>query len=165
MESYFATLARLKGTATPTVTGGKETNPLWKSNVSNADFAEALKQSLSANTILASDAARFKLSASLIELKQPFIGASMTVTSKVKYVLTDATDNSVIWAKEITTPYTAKFSDAFVGYKRLQLANEGAIRENIKQLVDDLVTEAKANPKLQPVVKPVSTLLPLNSAG
>jgi hypothetical protein len=154
-----------KSTATPTVTGGKETSPLWKSNVSSADFAEALKQSLSANTILASENARYKLAASLIELKQPLIGMSMTVISRVKYVLMDAADDSVIWDKEITAPYTAKMSDAFVGSKRLQLANEGAIRENIKQLVDSLVVEAKINAKLQPAVKPVSTLIPAKTFG
>jgi hypothetical protein len=147
-----------KSTEKPVVTGGKKTNPLWASNVSNEDFAAALEQTLSANVMLASANARFKLSAQLVELKQPFAGFNMTVTAKVKYTLTSAADGKTVWEKEITTPYTAKMGDAFVGVKRLQLANEGAIRENIKQFVDQLVADSKTNPELQPAAKPVAML-------
>ncbi len=153
------TSAIYKSTATPTVKGGKETSPLWKSNVSNADFAEALRQSLLANTILTTDKARFNLSAELVELKQPIVGFSMTVTSRVKYVLTNVDTSAVVWEKEIVTPYTAKMSDAFVGVKRLQLANEGAIRSNIQQFIDAFVQEAKTNAAMQLVTKPVAMLL------
>jgi hypothetical protein len=36
------------------------------------------------------------------------------------------------------TTYTAKFSDAFIALERLKLANEGAGRENITELIDRL---------------------------
>lgn len=141
--------------AQPTVIGGKDTNPLWVSNVSNADFAEALRQSLSANTMLATDTARFKLSAQLVELKQPFMGIDMTVTAKVQYTLTDAASGKTVWSKEIVTPYTAKMSDAFMGVKRLQLANEGAIKTNIEQLIAELIKESKTNAELGAVASVV----------
>ena len=131
----------------PTVTGGKDTNPLWVSNVSNADFAEALRQTLSANTMLATDKGRFNLAAQLVSLKQPMVGLSMTVTADVKYTLTDAT-GKVIWQKELTTPYTAKFSDAFLGVERLKLANEGAIKTNIEQMIAALIADSKTSPDL-----------------
>ncbi len=133
--------------AAPTVTGGKATNPMWVSNVSNENFAEALRQTLAANTMLATDNARFNLSAQLVQLKQPMMGFDMTVTATVKYTLTSTAGN-VIWTKDIVTPYTAKMSDAFMGVKRLQLANEGAIKANIQQLVTDLLSESKSNTQM-----------------
>jgi hypothetical protein len=39
----------------------------------------------------------------------------------------------------VLTPYTANFSDAFVGMGRLRLANEGAMRENIREIISRLV--------------------------
>ncbi|WAC48583.1 hypothetical protein OVA03_01205 [Asticcacaulis sp. SL142] len=143
--------------AQATVIGGKDTNPLWVSNVSNADFAEALRQSLSANTMLATDTARFNLSAQLVELKQPFMGIDMTVTAKVQYTLTDAASGKTVWSKEIVTPYTAKMSDALMGVKRLQLANEGAIKTNIEQLIAELIKESKTNAELGAVASAVNT--------
>lgn len=132
----------------PTVTGGKETNPLWTSKVSNEDFAEALRQTLAAHTMLATENGRFSLAAQLVQLKQPMMGLDMTVTATVKYTLTDAASGKVVWSQEIVTPYTAKMSDAFVGVKRLQLANEGAIKANIQKLVEALIAESKTNPDL-----------------
>ena len=132
----------------PTVTGGKDTNPLWVSNVSNADFAEALRQTLAADTILATDKGRFNLAAQLVSLKQPMVGLDMTVTADVKYTLTDVASGKVVWQKELTTPYTAKFSDAFLGVERLKLANEGAIKTNIEQMIAALIADSKTSPDL-----------------
>ncbi len=136
--------------AAPTVTGGKDTNPLWISNVSNADFMEALRQSLAANTMLATENARFNLAAELVQLKQPMMGFDMTVTAHVKYTLTNIATGKVVWSQDITTPYTAKMSDAFLGVKRLQLANEGAIKANIEAMVQALIAESKTNTALAP---------------
>jgi hypothetical protein len=36
------------------------------------------------------------------------------------------------------TTYTAQFSDAFLALERLKLANEGAGRENITEIIDRL---------------------------
>ncbi len=142
--------------AAPTVTGGKDTNPMWVSNVSNADFAEALRQTLAANTMLSTDKARFNLAAQLIQLKQPMMGFDMTVTAHVKYTLTDVTTGKVVWEKEITTPHTATMSDAMLGVKRLQLANEGAIKANIEQLVTELIAESKTNAAMAPLASVIS---------
>ncbi len=132
----------------PTVTGGKDTNPLWVSNVSNGDFAEALRQTLAADTILATDKGRFNLAAQLVSLKQPMMGFDMTVTADVKYTLTDVATGKVVWQKELTTPYTAKLSDAFLGVERLKLANEGAIKANISQMIAALIADSKTSPDL-----------------
>ena len=130
------------------VSGGQKTNPMWTSEVSNEAFLEALKQSLSAHLLLGNDTARYKLTAELLEVKQPMFGFDMKVTAKVKYTLAPAAGGAPILEKIIETPYTAAMSDAFVAVKRLQLANEGAIRTNIQALIDTLIAEAKANPAL-----------------
>jgi hypothetical protein len=97
--------------------------------------------------MLATGNARFNLAAQLVQLKQPMMGFDMTVTATVKYTLTDMAGNTV-WTKDIVTPYTARMSDAFMGVKRLQLANEGAIKANITQLVTDLIAESKRNAQM-----------------
>jgi len=121
------------------VEGGKETSPLWKSNVANEDFAEALRQSLTAHTMLAFGDAQYSVTANLVELKQPFMGFDFTVTSRVNYVVTETASRSVVLEQEITADYTAKMSDAFVGVERLRLANEGSIKDNIRQFIKALI--------------------------
>ena len=62
----------------------------------------------------------------------------MTVTATVNYILTDTLSGQVIYERDIAIPYTAEFSEAFLGMERLRKANEGAARVNIKEFVDDL---------------------------
>ena len=128
------------------VKGGKETNPLWTSEVSNADFAEALRQSLAAHAMLAAADGRYVLAAELQKLKQPFAGFDMTVTATVRYTLTDSATGAVLIDEVVETPYTAKMGDAFVGVKRLQLANEGSIKANISKIIDLMVAKIGAAP-------------------
>ena len=44
----------------------------------------------------------------------------------------------MVWTEQVVTPFTATMGDAFVGSTRLKLANEGAVRKNIAQLVAKL---------------------------
>lgn len=121
------------------VGGGKQTNPLWASKVSSEDFAEALRQSFSAHALLAVDGGQYRLDAELLKLKQPFIGASMKVTSRVAYTLTDVSSGEIVLAETVDAPYTAKMSDAFIGVERLRLANEGSIKNNISSIIELLI--------------------------
>lgn len=123
------------------VDGGKKTNPLWTSEVSNEDFAEALRQSFAAHAMLATDTGDYRLDAELVKLKQPVMGIDMSVTSDVKYVLTNVATGAVIFEDTISEKYTAKMSDAFVGVKRLQLANEGSIKANISTLIEMMINK------------------------
>lgn len=121
------------------VEGGKETNPLWTSKVSNEDFAEALRQTFSAHAMLATDAGKFSLVAELLKLKQPIMGIDMSVTSDVKYTLTELESGDVVFEDTISKKYTATMGDAFIGTERLRLANEGSIKTNIATLIESLV--------------------------
>lgn len=122
------------------ITGGTETNPMWVSKVSSSDFEEALEASLKSAGLLADrQAGDFVLTADLMKLEQPFIGIDMTVTSSVRYMVVERATGKTVFDSTLTTPYTAKFSDALIGMERLKLANEGAIRTNIGELLSRLV--------------------------
>lgn len=121
------------------VTGGKETNPMWKSNIGSSEFEKALEESLKVVGLLAPrQSGNYMLTAHLENLEQPILGISMTVTASVRYTVTERATGKDLYSKVITSPYTAAFGDALLGVERLRLANEGSIRENITQIIDDL---------------------------
>lgn len=121
------------------VTGGKTTNPMWTSEVDSIGFKNALEDSLKAVGLYSPvQLGKYRLTAHLLELDQPLFGASMTVTAKVNYVLYEHATGKQIYSRTLEIPYTASFGDALLGVERLRLANEGAVRMNIKSLIDDL---------------------------
>ena len=122
-----------------TVTGGSETNPMWTSQVSSKDLKGALTSSFKATELQSDNPnARYALDAAMIELNQPFIGLNMTVKSTIDYTVIDTKTNSVVFDESISAPFTASPGDSLVGMRRLRLANEGAIRENITKLIKEL---------------------------
>ncbi|MCP5371446.1 MAG: hypothetical protein H6907_06885 [Hyphomicrobiales bacterium] len=125
------------------VSGGESTNPLWTSEIGNPEFEKALRNSLANHAMLAKGDGRFVLVATLQKVDQPFFGASMTVTATVRYVVTERATSEVYFDETITRPYTAKFSDSFLGVERLRLANEGAARVNIEAFIDGVIARSK----------------------
>ena len=133
------------------VSGGKETNPLWTSEVSSEDFAEALRLSFTSHAMLAMGESQYRLDAELVKLKQPFAGFNMTVTSIVAYTLTDVATGKVVYKDTVEEAYTAKVGDAFMGVQRLRLANEGSIKGNISTLIKSLIEKIDANEATQSI--------------
>jgi len=122
------------------VSGGEETNPLWVSKVDNNGFKTALGSSLDGAGLTApADKCSYPVDVNLLGLSQPTVGFDMTVTSHVNYKVYDSSGQPYE-LETIDAPFTATVSDAFVGTERLKLANEGAIRESIKQFFDKLKT-------------------------
>jgi len=118
------------------VSGGTETNPLLWSEVASGDFREALESSLKATGYLgATDAAPLSLTAAMLELKQPMAGLDMSVTSRVRYTVVDASGR-MVFDDTVAATGTAKMGEALIGTERLRLANEYAIRENIKAFIE-----------------------------
>ena len=115
---------------------------MWTSQVNSEDYRSALENSLKLAGYLGNgdNSEKYLPSASLMELKQPLLGINMTVTCKTQYRLVDTRQSKEIYNKIIETPYTATFSDSAIGMTRLKIANERAVRENIKALVADLST-------------------------
>lgn len=137
-EKAAASVVMQGQVAVAPVKGGKDTNPMWVSQVSSEAFEGALKASLlKAGMLSQAGQAPLTLEANLVSLKQPMFGLDMTVTATVAYQLKDA-NGKVLMLETIATPYTATVGDAFVAVKRLRLANEGAIRKNIETLIGKL---------------------------
>lgn len=137
------------------VTGGKETNPLWTSKVSNADFSEALRQTLAAHAMLAPGAeGRYVLKAELLALKQPLAGFNMSVTSKVRYVMSES--GAAVFDETVEHKHTAKTNEAFLGIERLRLANEGSIKGNIGEFIRRLTEKFSGAPAAEAAPTPQS---------
>ncbi len=139
------------------VTGGRETNPMWASQVSSSDFERALEASLRDAGLLSGGKplGQYQLIAHLKALDQPLIGASLTVTSTVQYTLVERASGKDVLSRTIVAPYTAAWNSAFAGVERLKLANEGSIRESIRQLID-LLVGFKAAGAAAPVATPAA---------
>lgn len=123
------------------VTGGRETNAMWTSQVSSDAFKRALEQSLENAGMFSKIVAggKYQLTADLTRLDQPMMGFDMTVGSTVRYSLIESQTRKEVYARVIQVNYTAKISDAFIGSQRLKLANEGSVKANIEALVNDLI--------------------------
>jgi hypothetical protein len=121
------------------VAGGTETNPMWKSQIDDVSFREALVESLRAAGLLSTGPdAPLAVQARLVKLEQPFLAFDMTVTSVVHYTVKDVRSGAVLIDEDVTAAHTAKVSEAFVGVTRLKLANEGSARRNIAALIERL---------------------------
>lgn len=135
-----ATSPLKKNVAIKDVTGGRETNPMWTSQVDSSGFEAALQESLKATGLLSQhrQTGDYVLTADMGKLEQPMVGFDMTVTASVTYILSERKTGKEVFRRTLATPYTAKVGDAFVGSERLKLANEGAVRVNIEKLTEEL---------------------------
>ncbi len=119
------------------VTGGKETNPMWASKVDNQEFRDALVKSLNIAGYLAPHGKEpvYQIYADLKTLDQPIIGLTFNVVSTVDYRVVSAEGEKTI---PVTATGTAGVSDAWAGVARLRIANERSISENIKVFLQNL---------------------------
>jgi hypothetical protein len=124
------------------VTGGKSTSATGMPQISDADFREALKQSILKaglfNQVVEDQGGHYRLEAYIGSLSQPMFGFSFTVEMEVSYRLVDLSNNSTVWQKTIKSSHTATTSDSIVAVTRLQLANEGAAKKNIESAIGDM---------------------------
>jgi hypothetical protein len=124
--------------------GGQWSDPIVEgSKIDPMSFTDALIQALRRSNLFSAVNPEadpdYVLSPVLLRQSQPVVGLDMTVTLAVHYTLTETNDSSVVvLEREIESRYTATLGDAFVGAKRVAKANEGAVRENLRQLVDQL---------------------------
>lgn len=131
---------RHEGSIGLNVTGGSETTAASASQISNENFAAALRESveksgLFSNVLSAGEKGDYHLDVSIVRVDQPMVGFSMTVTVETTWNLSRLSDGKVLWRKGILSTYTAPFGESVVGVTRLRLANEGAARENIRNAI------------------------------
>ena len=117
--------------------GGRETKWWGTSQISDESFHEALYKSLSKSgvfrQVIKEGGADYLLDVFIAGVKQPIMAFNMTVSVTANWKLIDLSNNKVVFEELIPTPYKAGMGESWVGVKRLRLANEGAVRENIKQ--------------------------------
>ena len=131
----------IRAVTVKTVIGGRETNPSGVSQINNEGLRSALVQSLRKADLYSPELnAEYELFTTLNRLNQPAYGLDMTVTCEIHYKLNDILLKKIIYDRYITSSYTALFTDSFAGVERLKMANEGAVRKNIAELISDLYT-------------------------
>jgi len=137
--SGVAVTSKSSETVSITVTGGRVTSSAYVSQISDADFREALKQSILKSAlfsrVVGDNSGRYRLGAYIGALTQPLMGMSLTVNLEVSYTLVDSINASIVWQQSIATAYTATGSDSIIAATRLRLANEAAARKNIEAAI------------------------------
>jgi hypothetical protein len=122
------------------VTVGQDTATPWTSQLGPAQVQEALVQALAAARLGSAQAGRFRLDAVLLTLQRPYAGFAMTVTATIAYRLTEVPSGAVVYSSTITMPGTATLDDAVLNDVRLRIADDRAVRANIRRLIEELYT-------------------------
>ena len=117
---------------------GTDTSTPWTSQIGSAEFQDALVRTLTLANLASPQGGRFRLDATLLGLSRPFAGFAMTVTASVAYRLTDTATGAVVYQETRTSLGTASLNDAVMNANRLRIADERALRANIRKLIQDL---------------------------
>lgn len=128
------------------ISGGAEDDPLGRSYIRNADFADAVRQSLAAHAMLGTAAPVFRLDAGILDVERPIGGLSLEVTTRVRYRLIRLSTGQVVFDRPIEASFTQPFDMTILGYERIQLATEGAFRENMRLFLLALVNQDQGRP-------------------
>ena len=116
---------------------GTDASAPWTSQIGSAQFQEALVRTLTLANLAAPNG-RFRLDAMLLRLDRPYAGFAMTVTASVAYRLTDLATGAVVYQETRTSLGTATLDDAVLNENRLRIADERALRANLRKLIEDL---------------------------
>jgi hypothetical protein len=117
---------------------GTDTSTPWTSQIGSTEFQDALVRTLTLANLASPQGGRFRLDAALLRLERPFAGFAMTVTASVAYRLTDTATGAVVYQDTRTSLGTASLNDAIMNANRLRIADERALRANIRKLIEDL---------------------------
>ncbi len=117
---------------------GTDTSTPWTSQIGSTEFQDALVRTLTLANLASPQGGRFRLDATLLRLERPFAGFAMTVTASVAYRLTDTATGAVVYQDTRTSLGTASLNDAIMNANRLRIADERALRANIRKLIEDL---------------------------
>lgn len=80
----------------------------------------------------------YKLAAKILNIESPPFGGNMTVTSEIRYKLTQSRSDKAVFDEIILSSHTAKFTESFWAVSRVKAAYEGALHKSIKQLIESL---------------------------
>jgi hypothetical protein len=120
------------------VSVGEDSQTPWRSNVSPAEIQETLVRTLAKAGLGTPQGGRYRLDVVLLSLQRPFAGFAMTVPAQIAYRLTDVATGTVVYNSVLTTLGTATLDDAITNEMRLRIADERAVRANLRALVEEL---------------------------
>ncbi len=135
------------------IEGGEHSIPTLRPKVYREEFRKALESSLGLSRLLADprSEAKFDLYIKLVQLKQPLVAFGPTVTARIEYRVIERGTNRIWFSDTVFGTYTEEqsslcfivyFDESCDGASALRLANEGAIRENIKTFIKRLLAQA-----------------------
>jgi hypothetical protein len=137
VPSDFQAAKKHAATVKVAATGGRETQALGKSQISDAEFAKALTEAITESRtfsrVMQDNGADYLLTVSIISIEQPSFGFSFQVKMEAGWTLKQMETDKVVWQESIVSEYTATPGDAFAAVKRLRLATEGAAKNNIAE--------------------------------
>lgn len=137
----FVPQQKHSSTISVSATGGSETSSVGASQISNAAIVESVSQTIRQSGLFAQVVAaaetNYRLEVHLVRLQQPMFGGTFTVQLEMNWRLLDPAGNPV-WQKAVISSGTATMGDAFVGVTRLRLANENALRANIRDALTQI---------------------------
>ena len=136
MVPHGITVAKHHAKSVAVVTGGgSETNPAWKSQVSDDALKQALvdaiKQTKTFSSVVEGKSGDYVLNVTIFNVTQPNMGFSFTVGMEMGWTLTRADTGAVAWQESIKSQHTTSTGEAFAGVTRLKMATEGAARNNV----------------------------------
>jgi hypothetical protein len=121
------------------VTVGEDLANPWRSTVAPADIQQQLALTLQRAGLGAPPGGgRYRLDAVLMTLQRPYAGFAMTVSAQIGYRMTDVATGAVVYSSTLTTLGTASLDDAVFNETRLRIANERAVRNNLRALISEL---------------------------
>ncbi len=120
------------------VVPGRDGGTPWTSAVGPDQVREALGETLAAAGLAAAGNGRYRLDATLLTLSRPYAGFAMSVTAAIAYRLTEAATGRVVYEKTVTGLGDASLGDAITSENRLRIAEQRAVRDNLRQLLQDL---------------------------
>jgi hypothetical protein len=129
------------GSVDISVTGGRETFPLGRSQISDRDFTRALAAALEESGVLyavVDRAGDYHLDVHIEALRQPHFAWTMEVQLVTSWSLRRRGEREPLWSGVIDTTHAEPFPAEFFGIRRLRLANEGAARGNIQAALSEL---------------------------
>jgi hypothetical protein len=124
------------------VNEGGESSGLENASINGKDYRSALIEALANSklfTRIAVDTvADYEIAPRILAQDQPDVGLDLSVNFFVHYVVTKSQTKEKMYEKTVKSHYTASLLSCCIAAVRLQKANEGAVRENIKLFLQDI---------------------------
>lgn len=109
----------------------------YENFVTSDGFKQALSNSLDNAGLLASTGNKYKIDAVMSNVELPAFAMDMKATITVDYVLSDLSGKEVL-KKTVVSVGVATAGEAFAGTKRLQMAIERSVQDNIGNFINEL---------------------------